>query len=60
MFVTFSGRFNLTAIDIGSSHVELTWDDFIPEGYLLEYSVMFTTKFGEDLQNWERHEVMSK
>ena len=58
MTATFSGSFNLTALDTGTSHVELTWNDFIPEDYHYEYSVMFTTKFGKDLQNWERHEVM--
>ena len=58
MTVTFSGSFNLTALDTGTSHVELTWNDFIPEDYHYEYSVMFTTHFDIDLQYWERHEVM--
>ena len=59
MTVAFPGRFNLTAIEIGTTHVELTWNDFIPEVYHYEYSVMYSTKFDEDLKNWDRHEVMN-
>ena len=57
MTVAFPGRFNLTAIKIGTTHVELTWNGFIPEVYHYEYSVMYSTKFDKDLQNWDRHEV---
>lgn len=54
------GRFNLTAANIGSSGLELSWTDFIPENYLYEYIVMYTTKFEQDLEKWEHHGVKKR
>ncbi|KAL3873303.1 hypothetical protein ACJMK2_036459 [Sinanodonta woodiana] len=51
------GKYNLTATDVGMKSLTLSWEDFKPQTYLYEYSIMLSTVYTPDTSKWETLQV---